>query len=210
MSKSEEPFEYRFLQARDSESRRTLLLLHGTGGNEDSLLPLADQIDPFAAVLSPRGRVLENGMPRWFRRFAEGVFDLEDLRFRGGELASFLPVAAAKHGVDPGGLFGVGYSNGANMAAAMLLLGPQFLAGAILIRPMVPIRPESNPELARMPILILAGTEDRMCPPKEAEELAAMLAAAGARVDVRFLTAGHELTSEDIDLARAWLADISL
>src|SRR6476469_4903777 len=137
-----------------------LLLLHGTGGNEDDLLSLGEALAPGAPLLSPRGKVLENGMPRFFRRIAEGVFDVVDLRQRARELAEF--VSAARKAYDLGETLpiAVGYSNGANIAAALLLLHPKILGGAILLRPMVPLVPESPPDLSGIPVLILAGTHD--------------------------------------------------
>src|SRR4026209_2924110 len=120
-------------------SSRTLLLLHGTGGNERDLIPLGRELDPNASLLSPRGKILENGMPRFFRRLAEGVFDLEDLKARTHELADFVLAAAREYGFDAGRVFAAGYSNGANIAASSLLLRPGMLAGAVLLRPMVPL-----------------------------------------------------------------------
>jgi phospholipase/carboxylesterase/glyoxalase family protein len=134
-------FVHRFIPARERERGLTLLLLHGTGGDETDLLPLGEALAPGAALLSPRGKVRENGMPRFFRRVSEGVFDLEDLRFRTHELADFVAEAAAAYGFDPTRVVAVGYSNGANIAASIVLLRPQTFAGAILFRPMVPLVP---------------------------------------------------------------------
>src|SRR4029077_1658625 len=129
-------------------SERTLLLLHGTGGNERDLIPLGRELDPNASLLSPRGKVLENGMPRFFRRLAEGVFDLEDLKERTHELADFVVSAAAHYKIDIKNITAVGYSNGANIAASMLLLRPEILPAAVLFRAMVPLTPKTQPNLS--------------------------------------------------------------
>src|SRR2546425_12133933 len=132
----------------------TLLLLHGTGGNEEDMIPLGQQIAPEAAILSPRGKVLENGMPRFFRRLAEGVFDIEDLKFRTKELADFVKAASVRYGFKPKSAVLVGYSNGANIAAGMLLAGALVPAGALVFRPLVPLTPDELPDLKGMPVFI--------------------------------------------------------
>jgi phospholipase/carboxylesterase len=164
--------------------RPALLALHGTGGDENDLVGLARMIDRGAPVLSPRGRVLENGMPRFFRRLAEGVFDQEDLRFRTQELAAFLEDAAARYRVDPARLVPVGYSNGANIAASLLLspVGSIRFAGAILLRPMVPFEPETLPDRRGTPILVSASRNDPIVPPASTERLTELLASTGATV----------------------------
>ena len=186
-------------------SPRTLLLLHGTGGNERDLIPLGREIDPNAAFLSPRGKVLENGMPRFFRRLAEGVFDLEDLKYRANELADFVAAAAQHYGFASDKLVAVGYSNGANIAAAMLLLRPELLPSAILFRPMVPLRPETQPNLSSVRVWIAAGTSDPIIPMSETTALAELLRRAGADVTNRYFETGHELTRQDLEAARDWL-----
>ncbi len=186
-------------------SNRTLLLLHGTGGNEHDLIPLGRELDPNAALLSPRGKVLENGMPRFFRRLAEGVFDLEDLQKRTHELADFVAAAADRYDIGNKNIVAVGYSNGANIAASTLLLRPEILAGAILFRAMIPLEPEERPDLANVRVWIGAGNHDSIIPVSETQRLVDLLRAAGADVTVRFLNAGHALTSADISLARDWL-----
>lgn len=198
---------HQFIPASDADSRRVLLLLHGTGGNENDLLPLGRELDPSAALLSPRGQVLENGMPRFFRRLAEGVFDEEDVIRRAHELADFTLAAAAKYGFDSRQLTAVGYSNGANIAAAILLLRPEVLAGAILFRAMVPLTPATPPNLARKRLLICSGRHDPIVPAENAERLSVMLRDAGAEVTLRIQPAGHELTSADLIAAKSWLAD---
>jgi phospholipase/carboxylesterase len=189
-------------------SPRTLLLLHGTGGNERDLIPLGRELDPNAALLSPRGKVLENGMPRFFRRLAEGVFDLEDLKQRANELADFVTAAAQHYGFASDNLVAVGYSNGANIAAAMLLLRPEILSVAILFRAMVPLHPDKLPDLSSVRVWIGAGNQDPIVPVSETTGLAELLRDAGADVTIRFAKAGHGLTNEDLEGARDWLRDL--
>jgi predicted esterase len=186
-------------------SNRTLLLLHGTGGNERDLIPLGRELDPNASLLSPRGKVLENGMPRFFRRLAEGVFDLEDLKHRTNELADFVIAAAQHYGFASDNLVAVGYSNGANIAASMLFLRPEVLSAAILFRAMVPLVPDKQPKLSSMPVWIGAGTDDPIIPTSETKRLAELLRKAGANVTIRHFPAGHELTPADVEAARDWL-----
>jgi predicted esterase len=189
-------------------SSRTLLLLHGTGGNERDLIPLGRELDPNAALLSPRGKVLENGMPRFFRRLAEGVFDLEDLKFRTNELADFVTAAAQHYGFARDNLVAVGYSNGANIAASMLLLRPQVLSAAILFRAMVPLIPDKLPDLSSVRVWIGAGDQDLIVPSPETKRLAELLRRAGADVTIRFAKAGHGLTNGDLEAARLWLGEL--
>jgi phospholipase/carboxylesterase len=189
-------------------SERTLLLLHGTGGNERDLIPLGRELDPSASLLSPRGKVLENGNPRFFRRLAEGVFDLEDLTRRTHELADFVIAAAQFYQIDMKNIVAVGYSNGANIAASMLLLRPEVLSGAILFRAMVPLAPETQPNLSSVRVWIGAGTFDPIIPASEAKHLAEVLRCAGADVTTRFFESGHELTRFDVDAAREWLTTL--
>jgi predicted esterase len=183
-----------------------LLLLHGTGGNENDLVPLADALLPGAGVLSPRGKVLERGMPRFFRRLAEGVFDLEDLKHRTAELADFVASSAANYHFSTKQMTAVGFSNGANIAGALLLLRPDALRAAILFRAMVPLTPERLPELVDTPVLLSNGRRDPLVSTDETERLAALLRAAGAEVTVSWQNAGHELTDSDVVTAREWLA----
>jgi len=197
--------EHRFVPGSSGEPR-TLLLLHGTGGDEDDLIPLGRTLLPGAALLSPRGQVLEHGMPRFFRRLSEGVFDEPDLRARTAELAEFVAWAAATYGFDPRRVTAVGFSNGANIAASLLLLRPDVLAGAVLFRAMVPLVPATRPELEGVRVLIEAGRADPLVPVSDVERLAAMLEEGGAEVTLHWEHAGHQLTPGDIDVARAWLA----
>ena len=186
-------------------SGRTLLLLHGTGGNERDLIPLGRELDPNASLLSPRGKVLENGMPRFFRRLAEGVFDLEDLKKRTHELADFVIAAADRYKIDIHHIIAVGYSNGANIAASMLLLRPEILSAAILFRAMVPLIPDTQPDLGSVRVWIGAGSSDPIVPASETKQLAELLRSAGADVTLRFFQGGHELTQADVHDAQEWL-----
>ena len=183
-----------------------LLMLHGTGGNEHDLVPLADMLLPGAGVLSPRGQVLEHGMPRFFRRLAEGVFDIDDLKRRSQELGDFIVSAAAKYEFATSDLTAVGFSNGANMAASLLLLRPEALGGAVLFRAMVPLIPDALPKLPATPVLLSNGRSDPLVSAEETERLAALLRSGGAEVTVSWQNAGHELTDRDVITAREWLA----
>jgi len=187
------------------KSSRTLLLLHGTGGNERDLIPLGRELDPNASLLSPRGKVSENGMPRFFRRLAEGVFDLEDLQKRTQELADFVVAAAQHYEFDMKKIVVVGYSNGANTAASTLLLRPEIFPAAVLFRAMVPLIPETKPDLRSVRVWIGAGSHDPIIPASSTKDLVELLRVAGADVTIRFFQSGHELTSDDVDLAREWL-----
>jgi phospholipase/carboxylesterase len=186
-------------------SNRTLLLLHGTGGNELDLVPLGRELDPNASLLSPLGKILENGMPRFFRRLAEGVFDLEDLKKRTNELADFVAAAVRHYKLAAGNIVGIGYSNGANIAASMLLLRPEIMKAAVLFRAMVPLIPDRLPDLSSVRVWIGAGNQDPIIPRLEAQRLIELLRKAGADVTVRFANAAHGLTNEDVMTARNWL-----
>jgi phospholipase/carboxylesterase len=186
-------------------SNRTLLLLHGTGGNERELIPLGRELDPDASLLSPRGKILENGMPRFFRRLAEGVFDVEDLKARTNELADFVAAAVRYYKLDADHIIGVGYSNGANIAASMLLLRPEIMDSAILFRVMVPLVPDKLPDLSSVRVWIGAGTQDAMIPTAGTQRLVTLLRDAKADVTIRFFEAGHGLTNDDLETAGQWL-----
>src|SRR5438445_4134300 len=176
-------FIYEFVRA---SSDRTLLLLHGTGGNERDLIPLGRELDPKASLLSPRGKVLENGMPRFFRRLAEGVFDLEDLKKRTNELADFVAAAGQRYGFAADNVVAVGYSNGANIAASMLLLRPEILHAAILFRAMVPLVPDNIPDLLSRPVWIGAGDEDPILPRCDAQGLVELCVETGPNGTTHF------------------------
>jgi phospholipase/carboxylesterase len=185
-------------------SKPVLLLLHGTGGTEQDLLPLAEMIDPEASVLSVRGNVSENGMPRFFRRLAEGVFDEEDLIFRTKELHEFLDKAAKEHGFDRSNIVAFGYSNGANIAASLLFHYNDSLKGASLHHPMVPLRGIQMPNLSEVPVFIAAGKNDPICPAAESEELDELLRGAGAKTTVHWEMNGHTLTGSEVAVAADW------
>lgn len=200
-------YTHRFIPAEESPPRHVLLLLHGTGGNENDMIPLGRDLDPAAAILSLRGNVLENGMPRFFRRLAEGVFDEEDVIRRAHELADFIGVAATKYSFDPRALTAVGYSNGANVAAAVLLLHPGVVTRAVLFRAMVPLTPTKQPALAATRVLICSGKHDPIVPVENVERLAAMLRQGGAEVTLRVEEAGHQLVFAEIADAKKWLLE---
>jgi phospholipase/carboxylesterase len=205
VSERDQGFVHRFFPG---ESGATLLLLHGTGGDENDLVPLGRELAPGAAILSPRGKVSEYGAARFFRRLAEGVFDHEDLVFRTHELAQFVGAAAEEYGFDPSRLVAVGYSNGANIAASLMLLHPGLLSAAVLFRAMVPFEPEEVPDLSGMPVFLAAGQMDRMIPPENTERLAEILQQAGADLDLRWRNTGHPLTYEEVAEAKVWLSEI--
>ncbi|MET4385566.1 phospholipase/carboxylesterase [Bradyrhizobium sp. F1.4.3] len=203
---TESPFIHRFEPAHRAGSP-PLLLLHGTGGDENDLLELGKMISPGSALLSPRGRVLEHGMPRFFRRLAEGVFDEEDVRRRALELGDFVTGARQRYGIDAP--VAVGFSNGANIAAALLLLKTDALAGAILLRAMVPLSDPPRAELAGKPVLLLSGQADAIVPASNSARLAALLSESGASVTHKVLPAGHQLSQADVSLARDWIGNVA-
>jgi phospholipase/carboxylesterase len=205
MSEKDPGFVHRYFPG---ESGVTLLLLHGTGGDENDLVPLGRELAPDATVLSPRGKVSEYGAARFFRRLAEGVFDHEDLVFRTHELAEFVEAAAEEYGFDLSKLIAVGYSNGANVAASLMLLHPGLLRAAVLFRAMVPFEPEAVPDLSGMPVFLAAGRMDRMIPPENTERLAEVLREAGADLDLRWRNTGHPLTYEEVAEAKQWLSTL--
>ncbi|CAH1224810.1 Putative hydrolase MhqD [Paenibacillus plantiphilus] len=192
-----------FQQGKD-ENAPVLLLLHGTGGTERDLLPLAGRIAPDSSLLSVRGNVLENGMPRFFRRLAEGVFDEEDLVLRTAELNAYLEEAAVQYAFRRDNIVAIGYSNGANIAGSLLFHYPDVLRGAILHHPMVPIRGVELPDLSDIPIFIGAGNNDPISSPHETIELESTLRSAGAEVSIHWESAGHQLTQSEVDAAAAW------
>lgn len=200
----EPALRYRFVPGKDPARSPLLLLLHGTGGNEDDLLPLGQAVAPGAALLSPRGAVLDNGMPRFFRRLAEGVFDEADLRRRTDELAAFVAEMRARHGLPAP--VAVGFSNGANIAASLLLLHPGVLRGAALLRAMVPFRAPPPAALDGTPVLLLSGMSDPVVPRGNGRALATLLRDRGAAVTHREWPGGHGLVQADLPALRDWLA----
>ena len=203
---NEPDFIHRFVPASKRGPGRTLLLLHGTGGDENDLLGLGKAIDPTAALLSPRGKVLENGAPRFFRRLAEGVFDEADVIARARELSAFVEAAVSRYKIDPEELIGIGYSNGANIAAAMILLELSPFRQAILLRAMVPLSDLKLSGTRASRILISNGRLDPIAQPENGERLAELLRETGAEVDLIFQSASHGLVPNDIAASQQWLA----
>jgi predicted esterase len=199
-----EGYDYRFEPGTD-DSGPVLLLLHGTGGNETDLIPMAQLVAPAAAVVSPRGNVSENGAARFFRRLAEGVFDMEDLRVRTQQLARFVAAAGERHGFTPSRVVAIGFSNGANIAASLMLTEPRALRHGILLRAMVPFEPETMPDLKGSAALVAAGRADRIVPAANTERLAALMRKAGASVELKWQDAPHSLVQEDVNDAREFL-----
>ncbi len=182
-----------------------VLALHGTGGTQSDLVALSQSLFPGAAILAPRGKVLENGMPRFFRRLAEGVFDLHDLLFRTQELADFVVVAAQKYAFEAANVWALGYSNGANIAASLLLARPEILSGAVLLRAMTPFEPQNQVDLTKKPIFLAAGRFDPIVAVENVENLARLLQQRGADVVLEFAESGHNLSGEEISAAQNWL-----
>jgi predicted esterase len=202
-------FIHQFIPAPNGRTGRVLLLLHGTGGNENDMIPIGRDLDSTAALLSLRGNVLENGMPRFFRRLAEGVFDEADVIRRANELADFLAKAAEQYEFDLKRLTAVGYSNGANVAAAVLLLRPGAITSAVLLRAMVPLTPAAAPNLNGSRVLICSGKCDPIIPLDNAERLVLMLREAGCDVTHRLEDSGHQLVFDEIAAAKKWVGESS-
>lgn len=200
-------FQYQYVPPSGRSDGVTLLLLHGTGGDEHDLLPLGRALLPGAGLLSPRGKVLEHGAPRFFRRLAEGVFDLDDLRRRTVELTQFVTAAVARNGLDAARIMAVGFSNGANIAASVLLSDPATLAGGVLFRAMVPFEPTDKVDLSGKAVLLSAGTADPLIPASGTERLEALLRDRGADVELAWQQAGHGLVEGDVAGAKRWLED---
>lgn len=182
----------------------TLVLLHGTGGSEQDLIPLARELSPEANILTLRGDVVENGMSRFFRRHAEGVLDLEDLKKQTDRFLDFLEEAATKYEVDRNRMIPLGYSNGANLIGSALYRQNAFKA-SLLFHPMVPDRSLSVPDLTGANVFISAGERDPICPKTETEELTFTLRQAGAEVELFYHSGGHELRMEEVTAARTWI-----
>jgi phospholipase/carboxylesterase len=203
-------FVHRFIPGTGEESAPVLLLLHGTGGNEQDLIPLGQALLPGAAILSLRGKVLENGMPRFFRRFAEGIFDVEDLKFRTDELSEFIDKARRQHGLRKNKLVAVGYSNGANIAASLIFLHPHHLGAAVLFRAMVPFKMDLVRDFSKITVFLGAGQRDPIVPRNNTLELAEILEGGGAEVAIHWHDGGHELGEDDMEAARLWLSQRAL
>ena len=204
---SELAFDHQFVQGQQSGDGLTLLLLHGTGGDESDLIPLGRTLAPGAALLSPRGRVLENGMPRFFRRLSEGVFDQQDLKVQTESLVRFIESATEVYKLRPDRIVAVGYSNGANITSSILLTHPNVFAAAVLFRPMVPFVPSTHPSLKLVDLFISAGRRDGIVSPQETQRLVQILEKAGADVTMFWHNGGHELGQDDVDAATNWISE---
>ena len=205
-------FTHIFINRKDSGSNDlaknlTLVLLHGTGGNEEDLIPLGKEIEPTASILSPRGKVLENGMPRFFRRLAEGVFDMEDLKFRTHELANFIQQCSLHYKFDLRKTIAIGFSNGANIAASLLLLRPDVFEGAILFRAMISLVPNPLPDLSNKKLLLSAGVNDPIVSRMETESLYRLFQNANTNIVLKWENSSHNLIKEDIVAARKWISN---
>ena len=203
---STQPFQH-FYRPASAAVPYSLLLLHGTGGDEHDMVPVAEAIAPGAGLISPRGQVIENGSPRFFRRFAEGVLDVDDWRERSQALADFVASICAQHSISPSSLFAAGYSNGANIAQGLLLLRPEVLAGAILFRPMFITDDVPATHLSGRSILLLGGSHDPITPPEDLPQIAQQLEKHGADVTVKTVRASHGLVQDDVVLAQQWLTE---
>ena len=199
-------FVHRFVPAEDSASGETLIALHGTGGNENDLVGIGQTIAPGAAILSPRGKVLENGAPRFFKRLAEGVFDPKEVRSRAEELARFIRAAITKYGLDATRIYALGYSNGANIASTVMFIQPDLLQGAVLFRPMLVYEPEEQGDLSGSSVFISAGRMDPIVPVKSVERLVELFESAHAEVTLKWQSAGHNLVPSEVREASDWLA----
>jgi phospholipase/carboxylesterase len=197
-------FVHRFVPATNPAERATILLLHGTGGDENDLIPLGERVAPGAALLSPRGGVLENGAPRFFRRIAEGKFDPAEVRSRALELATFIRTALSHYGLDSSRVFALGFSNGANIASSVMFLEPDILSGAILLRPMVVFEPDGESDLSSRSVFIGAGRLDPIVPAEDPELLAEIFRRRGASVELSWQQSGHNLTPNDVREAVRW------
>lgn len=199
-------FIHRFVLAEDFASGETLVVLHGTGGDENDLIGIGKAIAPGAAILSPRGNVLENGAPRFFKRLAEGVFDPKEVRSRAEELARFIRAAVITYGLDPTRVFALGYSNGANVASTVMFLEPGILQGAILFRPMLVYEPTEKKDLSGSAVFISAGRMDPIVPRASVERLAELFGSAHAEVTLKWQLVGHNLVPSEVSEAADWLA----
>lgn len=199
-------FTHRFVPAADKTSAETLVVLHGTGGDENDLIGIGQAVAPGATILSPRGNVLENGAPRFFKRIAEGVFDPREVRLRGEELARFIRAAISKYGLNPERIFALGYSNGANVASTVMFIEPGLFRGAILLRPMAVLEPDEYPDLSGTGVLISAGRMDPIVPVKSVERLVELFEVSRAEVTLKWQGAGHNLLPSEIREATDWLA----
>jgi phospholipase/carboxylesterase len=207
MKNTELGFIHRFIptNSKSKQTDLTILLLHGTGGNEEDLIPFGKELASNASILSVRGKVLENGMPRFFRRIKEGVFDLEDLNLRTNELADFILNSSSIYEYDLERIIAVGFSNGANIGASLLLRRPEILTGAILFRSMVPFIRKVLPDLSKKHILLSEGLHDPIISRGEAEKLLRLLTSTHSDATLEWQDSGHNLVQQDIVASRRWL-----
>jgi predicted esterase len=198
-------FIHRFRPSSAPGSPDTILVLHGTGGNEDDLVGIAQTVAPGAAVISPRGKVLEGGAPRFFRRLAEGVFDPAEVRARGDELAKFIRAATKRYSLDSKRVFALGYSNGANIASTVMMLDPGVIRAAILLRPMLVFEPEEKNDLSGTAVFVSAGRVDPIVPTASVDKLVELLETRGAEVTLKWQLGGHNLVPSEVKEAEDWL-----
>jgi predicted esterase len=199
-------FIHRHVPAADPATADTLVVLHGTGGDENDLISIGQAIAPGAAILSPRGNVLENGAPRFFKRMAEGVFDPKEVRSRAGELARFIRGAVVTYRLDPARVYALGYSNGANIASTVMLVEPGVFRGSVLLRPMLVYDPPEQNDLSDTAVFISAGRMDPIVPVESVEKLAKLFESAHSNVTVKWQLAGHSLVPSEVREASEWLA----
>jgi predicted esterase len=199
-------FIHRFVPAESSPSGDTLIVLHGTGGDENDLIGIGQAVAPGAAIVSPRGNVLENGAPRFFKRLAEGVFDPKEVRSRAEELARFIRAAVVTYRLDPTRVFALGYSNGANIASTVMFVEPGVLQGAVLFRPMLVYEPSERNDLAGSVVFISAGRMDPIVPVPSVERLVELYELANAEVILKWQLAGHSLVPSEVREAAEWFA----
>lgn len=198
-------FIHRYRPPTDPACPDTILVLHGTGGNEDDLVGIAQTVAPGAAVISPRGKVLEGGAPRFFRRLAEGVFEPAEVRARAEELAAFVRAATGRYELDPRRVFALGYSNGANIASSVMLIDPDVIRAAILLRPMLVFEPPEENDLTGAAVFISAGRVDPIVPTASVEKLVTLFQARGAEVSLKWQLGGHNLVPSEMKEAEEWL-----
>ncbi len=186
----------------------TVLVLHGQGGDENDFLPVAGALAGGAAFLSPRGEAIENGERRFFARISRDVFEESEVRTRTADLAGWLAEAVRHYGLDARRVYAMGFSNGASIAASLMLLYPGLLAGALLLRPRTIIEPSVLPDLNGAPVLVISGERDEKMPSGAGEHLARLLGRAGAAVEMAMLDTEHGLTPQDFSLGKRWFSKV--
>ncbi len=199
------PHQHFFQKSTNPEEKRVLLLFHGTGGNEMDLIPLAERILPGVSYLGIRGNVIEHGMPRFFKRLSEGIFDEADIKLRAHELDSFIREAATSFGFSSENVMALGYSNGANIITALNFLHPGLISTSLLLRPMTPLVPANAPDLSNSNVWLSFGSVDPLMPPGEIEKLSGLYTEYGANLTVNIEQAGHQLVQNDLTKASEFL-----